>query len=286
MGKLKISTALNFNYNPSEDFYECVKHILIFLKNAGFNIADFSMDPIMGVEGDWNCYAEKINKASEDSGMKIELCHLPFSWTICAHPEEMPVFNEKMYKGIDVAALLGVDYAVLHPNTTTIPMTEFDRKAEFKSVYDHVAPFVEYASKRNVKLAIENMRLVHSHIPVHRYCQEPDELCEVADALGIDICWDFGHGNTCGLKQSEAIKHIGSRLKVLHVNDNNGVGDDHVPPFCGTIDWRDAMKGLSDIGFDGIFNYEVATVKKKPEFVRKSFARYLVDCANEMMSYL
>ncbi|MBE7053111.1 MAG: sugar phosphate isomerase/epimerase [Ruminococcaceae bacterium] len=284
MKKLRISTKLNLHNCPEDKFSKCIKQGLILLKNAGFDAADFSTDMLVDIEGDWTPYIEKTKKASVETEMKIEICHLPFSWTICTRPEEIPSFNKKMYKGIDAAALLGVDYAVLHPNTTTLPMTEFDRKVQYKSVTEHLAPFVEYASKLNVKLAVENMRLVHSHIPVHRYCQDPDELCEVADALGIGVCWDFGHANTCSIKQSEALSYIGSRLKVLHVNDNNGIGDDHVAPFCGTIDWKDAMKGLFDIGFDGLFNYEIE-IAKLPEAVKDAYARYLVACAHEMMTY-
>ena len=284
MRKLRISTGVNLQDSLTDDVYKQIKDGLILLKNSGFDAADYPADKLVRIEGELTPYIEDVKRASEETGIKFEICHLPFSTTICKNPDEIPPFNKKMYKAIDAAALLGVDYAVLHPNTTTIYAEEFDRKLQFKSVTEHLAPFAEYAAKLNVKLAIENMRLVHNHVPVHRYCQEPDELCEVADFLGIGICWDFGHANICGLKQSEALKYIGNRLKVLHVNDNNGVGDDHVAPFFGTVDWKDAMQGLSDIGFNGLFNFEVA-ISGVPESVRSAYARYLADCAHEILTY-
>ena len=58
-----------------------------------------------------------------------------------------------------------------------------------------------------------------------------------------------------------------------------------MPPFVGTIDWRDAMAGLREIGFDGFFNYEIATARV-PEALREDFARYLVSAAKEIISYL
>ena len=127
--------------------------------------------------------------------------------------------------------------------------------------------------------------MVPNYYPVHRYCQEPEELCEVADALGIGVCWDFGHAHINAQKQSEALAYVGSRLKVVHVNDNFAYGDDHIPPFCGSIDWKDAMKGLADIGFAGLLNYEVQTYQVPPS-AREAFANYLIQAAREMLTYL
>ena len=104
--------------------------------------------------------------------------------------------------------------------------------------------------KYGVNIVVENMRPVPKFTPVHRYCQEPEELCRVADKLGIGICWDFGHANLAALRQSKALETVGSRLKMLHVNDNRGIDDDHLPPLFGTVDWRDAMHGLALAGFD------------------------------------
>ena len=149
----------------------------------------------------------------------------------------------------------------------------------------HLSPFVNYANKMNVRIAVENMRVVHKPYPTHRYCQDPDELCDIADALGTAVCWDFGHANIGGLCQSESIKYVGSRLKVLHVNDNTGAYDDHMPPFIGRIDWRDAMKGLSEIGFKGLFNYEIET-GRVPASLCDNLAQYLVNAAKEIISYI
>jgi sugar phosphate isomerase/epimerase len=165
-----------------------------------------------------------------------------------------------------------------------VPADEFNRDMERDFVLKHLSPFVEHATKKGVTLAVENMGPVPEKYAIHRYCQNPDEICEVADALGTRVCWDFGHANMAGLKQSESLRHIGSRLAVLHVNDNFGGDDIHLPPFKGNIDWCDAMKGLTDIGFDGLFNFEISA-DKVPFEMRESFACYLIDSARKIMSY-
>ena len=166
----------------------------------------------------------------------------------------------------------------------------FHRDFEFFYVLDGGVDVIidgcaEHAEKGKVRIAVENMRVVPAAHPVHRYCQTAEELCRVADTLGFAVCWDFGHAHISGLKQSEALAYVGKRLKVLHVNDNVADDDIHLPPFFGTLDWKDAMQGLAATGFDGLFNYEVAA-KRIPASLRESFAAYLVRAAQEIQSYL
>ena len=208
-----------------------------------------------------------------------------FSVNICKKPELIPPFVKKMHRAIDAAAFLGVDFAVLHPNTTTLPQESFDRAAQYDSVMSHLAPFIEHGNRVGVNIVVENMRVVHGSAPVHRYCQEPDELCDIADALGIGVCWDFGHAHISGVKQSEGLAYVGKRLKVLHVNDNFADDDIHLLPFTGTLDWKDAMHGLSLAEFDGLFNYELSC-SRIPLTMSEPFAKFAVSAAHELMSYI
>ena len=287
MKQLRTSSTLYLHHyigNPRADVSDYMKRGILFNKKCGFDAIDLPLNLINFNEGDWKPYIDNAMKVADEAGIKIELCHLPYGTKVYSQPEKMPEFSQGVLAGIDAAAYLGVDYAVLHPNTVTLPMTEYDHKAQFKSVVEHIAPLAEHAQKVGVKIVVENTRFVPSHIPSHRYCQNADELCEVADALGIGICWDFGHANIGDFKQSEALEYVGSRLKVIHVNDNLGVGDDHVPPFLGTVDWKDAMKGLDSIGFDGLFNFEVVS-RRVPEGVGDAYGRFLIEIARELMSY-
>lgn len=282
---MKISSKLILNPDLKGNVYEYIKDGIWFLKNAGFDAADFSFNIIENIEGDWSLYIERALADAEDAGIKFEVCHLPFSGRVAKDPASIPAFNIKMHKAIDAAALLGVDYAVLHPNTTTLTLDTYDRVAQYDSVMKHLSPFAEHAAKVGLNIVVENMRYVPSHIPSHRYCQEPDELCDIADALGIGVCWDFGHANINGNKQSEALEYVGKRLKMLHVNDNNAVDDIHILPFTGKLDWKDAMHGLNLCKFEGLFNYELHT-NGIPRVLQADFAKYMIDAAHELISYI
>ena len=83
---------------------------------------------------------------------------------------------------------------------------------------------------------------------------------------------DTGHTNKaysaaaeCGFfvpNVAEAIRLFGKDLKVLHLNDNNGFSDQHTPPRAfgdyGGIDWQSVLEALSDVGYCGTYNFELA----------------------------
>ena len=48
-----------------------------------------------------------------------------------------------------------------------------------------------------------------------------------------------------------------SRLKALHIDDNNGTADQHRLPYRGTVDWQDVMSALAEVGYDRLFNMEI-----------------------------
>ena len=284
MAKLRVSSTLNLHSGNKENLSVYIRDGLDFMKEIGFDAADFPMGLLSSAQEPWQTVIDEAKEAGEEIGIRFEVCHLPFSTKIGQDPEFDALFSENMLRCIEAAARLGVDYAVMHPNTTTVRRSGYNRLTEYDSVMAHLAPFAEKAAKVGVRLAVENMRPVPREIPVHRYCADPVELCEIADALGIGVCWDFGHAHIAGLKQSEALAYVGKRLKVLHVNDNVGWGDDHVPPFCGTLDWKDAMQGLSAVGFDGLFNYEIAC--RQPAASRPVFSRYLRTVADSLTDML
>ena len=286
MKKLRISSPLNLHYHSRKNMSEYIREGLLFHREMGFDAADFATGLLDLSSDAWRPCAEQALADSKEIGVSFDVCHLPFIGGGGEKTEEyMTRFNESMHRAIDAAALLGVNYAVLHPNATTLPMKKYDRKEQFDSVMKHLAPFAEHALKAGVNIVVENMRVIPTFVASHRYCQSPDELCDIADSLGIGVCWDFGHANISGIKQSEGLAYVGKRLKVIHVNDNSAVDDEHIPPFTGNIDWRDAMHGLALAEYEGVFNFELSAAKL-PASVRKAYAKYMIDAANELMSYI
>ena len=69
---------------------------------------------------------------------------------------------------------------------------------------------------------------------------------------------DAGHANANGRSAAAGAREAGARLVALHIQDNDGLGDDqHWIPGRGTTDWRAFLDALDDIGFTGLRTFEV-----------------------------
>ncbi len=115
-----------------------------------------------------------------------------------------------------------------------------------------------FAEKHDVLIGLENF----SHV---KGCIQStfEELVEWVDEIGnpaLQITLDMGHANLEGGVE-KAIKILGSRIKHVHVNDNNGISSGHGELGTGTIDWKtnapflrsfEGMLSLELLGFDDI----------------------------------
>jgi L-ribulose-5-phosphate 3-epimerase len=105
---------------------------------------------------------------------------------------------------------------------------------------------------------------------------------DLIDALNHPLfgaCWDTGHANEQGLKQ-QAMVELGSRLKAMHINDNDGIRDQHLLPYQGNINWASVVQSLKAIGYEGAFTYETHnSIRHLPEPLQQSGLKYAADVA-------
>jgi len=288
--KLRISCGINLDTSTPDDLRDYMVRGIDFNAKAGFDALDFNTAyvPRYAPENGLELMAE-MKEYAAGKGLRFEVVHLPFGVTPYSSDEQLSRFAENMYKAIDAAAVLGPDIAVVHPIATTEVAYSADPTLNHKRDVAYLAPFVEYAGKKGVNIAVENMRLgvenykhMPSYMPLTRNCHTPEELCRVADELGIGVCWDFGHAHICRLRHSECLEYIGKRLKITHVCDNFAYDDEHLPPYMGNIDWDDAALGLAKCGYNGLFNYEVKAASL-PASAREIYAQYLITVGEKIV---
>ncbi|MEM1826897.1 MAG: TIM barrel protein, partial [Desulfurococcaceae archaeon] len=56
------------------------------------------------------------------------------------------------------------------------------------------------------------------------------------------ICFDVGHAHVNGYNLLEFYKYIRNYLGVVHLHDNDGTKDQHLPPYSGSVDWASLLK--------------------------------------------
>ena len=78
-----------------------------------------------------------------------------------------------------------------------------------------------------------------------RYAERPD-----VDAYWIGICIDTGH-TALGHGPKHWIEGLAGRIITLHLHDNDGAADLHLPPGMGVIDSDETLADLSQAGYRG-----------------------------------
>lgn len=236
---------------------------------AGYRVLDMNfciaMNPNSEMRGDgWADYVRHIGEYAAQRGVRFTQSHLPY---YDVGRGEEPVMEELIRRSIIGSAMLGVRWCVTHP--FTVYEASGDTAAQQAANLAYYARHVATAREAGVGIALENDFEYNDRQPRQRiYCAAIPELCALVDAFGdpahVGVCYDFGHANLVGGRHRANLNAIGSRLRAIHVQDNHGLTDEHLLPLYGTIDWRECMAGLRDIGWTGELTFEV-----------QEFGRYL-----------
>ena len=165
---------------------------------------------------------------------------------------------------------------VVHPQMPYSWGEELDSEYAREVNKKFFSDLCEYAKDYDVNICIENMPTKR-----HKLAGIP-AIVDFVKELAYDnffICLDTGHCLVSGDDSSEMVRLCGDLLKVLHIHDNNGDRDQHLPPYFGKIDWKSFKEGLRDIGFKGCLSSEASLSGNVPkdarELIQKSYAEML-----------
>ena len=109
-----------------------------------------------------------------------------------------------------------------------------------KRTLDELVPALE---KYDAWLALENRRNDSFGVIAEVMAAYPTER--------IGITLDTGHANIDEARGLDRMEKFKDRLLALHLNDNDGVGDLHQPPFYGTLDWERVAKLVASSAYAG-----------------------------------
>ncbi len=292
MPKLRISSGINLDASSPVDLRDYMMRGIEFNAKIGFEALDF--DAALTRYAPDN-YAEIMKEArdyAESFGLRFEVTHLPFGnrpWTSGKAADD---FAASVKRSIDASVILGAKYGVMHPVSTTELKYLIDDNANLTLDCEKLYPFVQYAKAQGFGVVVENMRIAAEYekdmstpFVLGRSNGTPEHIKKIAEMLDIGVCWDFGHAHIGGIDPYYALTYIGDRLKMIHVCDNHGYFDEHLPPFGGTIDWKRVAEGLRDAKFDGLFNFEVSP-GRVPASCREAYARHLIKTGEVIVAMM
>ena len=197
---------------------------------------------------------KKLLKALDRYDMKI-LCHLPtFVSTADLTPSLRKASLTEVLKSLDVAAEIGCIKAVLHPAFIGYLGIMVMDKAKAYAL-ESLAAIVERADQLGLMVCFENM------FPRYHSMVKPEEFTEIFKLFPqLNMTLDIGHAHIedrTGGRALDFIKKFPNRIRHVHVSDNFGKEDDHLPIGAGTVNFPEVVKALKNIGYDDTITFEV-----------------------------
>jgi sugar phosphate isomerase/epimerase len=168
--------------------------------------------------------------AMRESGTPLSICEVERVRRV----EAMDEFK----RVIDVADDLPYSRLILHMGGSRETADSRKRDAAFSSL-EHL---ILHARHAGVTICVENTLSEMG---------DPGYLRAFVDETrltGLRFNFDIGHANLAELPQDERLEKSFAPLRdfvsSVHLHDNHGEKDEHLPPYDGSIDWPSAVKIL------------------------------------------
>jgi len=138
--------------------------------------------------------------------------------------------RERLEQVLHLAALIKPKVAVFHPGYDRWRYGEV-QDLWIKGSLEMWIPLVKEAEKIGVTLALENV-----------FEEDPEtlqRLLEEINSVRFRFCFDTGHWLLFSKKELEEwMERLGSWISEIHIHDNNGEKDQHLPPGDGKFDFQ------------------------------------------------
>lgn len=256
-----------------------VRESLEICARAGFDAVDFSLNPF--ARGLVDVYAKSddeiteyfqgIRKRADELGLRISQTHGIFNASRSGDDAYNEWVLETTRRDLLASSLLGAPACVIHSISDNwwLGSTPEVMQAKCKEMYDS---FIPYAEAYGVDIALETfgtctpggVRRLEFFGDVRQLKKQYDSL----DTKNKALCMDTGHTNNAYAfdktlhNVADAIRYLGPDIKVLHLNDNNGLSDQHLAPMVAgdsfQLKWGEIFAALEEIGYSGVYNFELS----------------------------
>lgn len=225
-----------------------------------FNLSDTETEYYSAKEEFFFTAVSKLKRALDKNRIEVNQIHGPWRFPPKdATEDDRAERFGKMTKAMAVAKFLGAKYMAIHPlmpfgvdeNINPDEVYEINKRF-FKALSD-------VAGKLGVTVCLENM-------PFREFSlSSPESILKLIEDIGsphLKFCFDSGHANYRSESMRDSILTVGKeRLAILHIHDNFGDSDSHLPPYDGNIDWAELVEALYEIDYSGVMNIESSPAK-------------------------
>jgi len=186
------------------------------------------------VVGEGRHFLPEVEKRFDEVAPSYDMsfsAHAPLSDINIAslNPRVRDVAVDEVIEGLRAAGRMGFDTYTFHPGFWS-PIGLLAREKVQQAVEESIRRIDGAAREHGVGVALENM-------PPSPFtmCSSAEELVRLLEGTDLGICFDLGHAHLSGT--TEAFLDLAGRFVNVHLHDNAGEGDDHLPIGSGEIDF-------------------------------------------------
>lgn len=211
------------------------------VEGLGFDFVELVSEwPNFLTRGTWKAYADVL------ASFKLEVTvHAPFSDVNIGSLNERirRASLEVLAETFEIASRLGAFTVTVHPGHCSPASRKY--RADYNRVHRSSLRELENLSEEfGVKVGVENM----PRFPILD-AQEPERLAELLEGINLGVTFDVGHLNTVGGDFEGFLELLGDRVVHVHLHDNSGESDEHLPLGRGTVPWRKVLPRLRELAW-------------------------------------
>lgn len=245
------------------------------IHEAGFDGVDFTLIPFVPQsairretasifeqsDDEIRDFFRPYKEAAEKYGVAFFQAHAPMQ-SLQKTPEGCDYMIRMFEKSLMLCQHLSCPHLVVHPFFFGYE-DQLDPDVERELNLTGYGKLIPAAKKYGVTICLENMFGAHRGKVYAACCQNPDDVNFYIDTLNemagekiFAFCYDSGHSNLIGRDVYAVIRKLGHRIECLHIHDNDGWEDQHLAPYMGRLDWNRFIRGMKEIGYRGVLNFE------------------------------
>lgn len=163
------------------------------------------------------------------------------------------LWTELARETLAFAGQCGGEFCVFHGGYLQTKPTAANRTKGLNMLADSLETLLAFCEDQGVGLQLEN---IYSALPgseLIRLCDTPadfEALTAMVASEKLGICFDYGHASIFG-DTAEILRSHFPLVKSLHLHENDGQKDLHLPLGSGRRDWAAELAWLREKGFCG-----------------------------------
>ena len=224
----------------------CVVDAALTLAQYGFRTVELNYAGLLRCSDGVPETVSRLRRAVSRGEVSVLSIHAPYTYV---------VKNLGLWNGSSPERLAGVYWSLIAPIVEAAePRMIIVHPMHVKAVAnpeEFTLTFLEllrdWALSSGTILAVEN--LIRDEEP----WSDVGRVAELARSIGAGVCLDVGHANYARQGIPAAAEHLlrHGLLVSMHLHDNDGSADQHLPPFTGAVEWRRLFAVLKSYGYRG-----------------------------------